>query len=72
MKKTRLLLAILGATGMGKLRAQGCVTCTQTAANLGESSAHGLNNGIIYLACLPLLFIGIVTYIWIKRNKATN
>lgn len=50
--------------------AQGCVTCTNTAAGLGNSSALGLNAGIIYLAALPLLFLGTVGFIWYRKNKA--
>ena len=50
--------------------AQGCVTCTNTAANLGNSSAQGLNLGILYLAALPLLFLGTIGFIWYKKNKA--
>lgn len=52
------------------LWAQGCSVCTQTAAGLGSSSAQGLNTGIVYLAALPLLFLGTVGFIWWKRNKA--
>jgi hypothetical protein len=69
MKKTGILLIILLAAAQYTM-AQGCVTCTNTAANLGNSSAQGLNAGIVYLAALPLLFLGTVGFIWYKRNKA--
>ncbi|PSK94617.1 hypothetical protein [Taibaiella chishuiensis] len=50
--------------------AQGCAVCTKTAAGLGQSSASGLNNGILYLAAIPLAFMGTVGFIWWKRNRA--
>ena len=50
--------------------AQGCVTCTNTAAQLGQDSAKGLNAGIVYLASIPLSLIAIVGVIWYKRNYA--
>jgi hypothetical protein len=68
MKKTGLLIALI-IFATHDIWAQGCVTCTQTAAGLGEASAHGLNNGILYLAAIPLIFIFTVGYIWYKRSK---
>ena len=70
MKKIGLLFAVL-ACGIQEALAQGCTVCTQTAAGLGASSAQGLNSGILYLASIPLLFMGTVGYIWYRRNKAT-
>lgn len=61
-----LLLTILAQD----IWAQGCSVCTQTAAGLGSSSAQGLNTGIVYLAALPLIFLGTVGFIWWKRTKA--
>lgn len=52
--------------------AQGCVICTNTASNLDQDSAKGLNSGIVYLAALPLLFIGTVGFIWYRRNKSAE
>jgi len=58
--------------GVSGAWAQGCSVCTQTAAGLGESSAHGLNKGILYLAAIPLTFMGTVGYIWYRRQKAAG
>lgn len=69
MKKTGIGLIALFVSAQQAL-AQGCVTCTNTAANLGNSGAQGLNLGIVYLAALPLLFLGTVGFIWYRRNKA--
>lgn len=71
MRKLLFLLAFCLLITSG-LWAQGCVICTNTASNLDQDSAKGLNSGIIYLAALPLLFIGTVGFIWYRRNKATE
>lgn len=71
MKKIALLLITLLLLQLN-IYAQGCVVCTQTAAGLGESSARGLNTGIIYLAAIPLIFIFTVGFIWYKKNKASS
>lgn len=70
MKKAGLLFIIVTFLAQDVL-AQGCTVCTQTAAGLGATSAHGLNNGIIYLAAIPLVFMGTVGFIWYKRNKVS-
>jgi len=51
------------------LYAQGCTVCTQTAGQLGEKGAQGLNFGILYLALLPITFISILGYVWWRHNK---
>jgi hypothetical protein len=68
MKKILFLLIAVIATS-SDIWAQGCAVCTKTAAGLGASSASGLNNGILYLAAIPLAFMGTVGFIWWKRNK---
>lgn len=69
MKKIAFLLSAFTFTGFQAI-AQGCTVCTQTAAGLGESSAQGLNAGILYLAAIPLAFMGTVGFIWYRRSKA--
>lgn len=71
MKKLLFLLSVMFLLA-SDMWAQGCVTCTQTAAGLGASSAQGLNDGIIYLAALPLIFLATIGFIWYKRNKETS
>jgi hypothetical protein len=75
MKRVLFLLVALIAFNFNEALAQGCVTCTQTAANLGETAAHGLNTGILYLAAIPLIFLAVITIIWVKgkgSNKVTD
>jgi hypothetical protein len=69
MKKIGFLIALLFLAG-SEIWAQGCVTCTNTAAGLGEASAKGLNSGILYLAAVPLILIFTVGIIWYRRSKS--
>ncbi|HTN45281.1 MAG TPA: hypothetical protein VL098_02970 [Flavipsychrobacter sp.] len=52
--------------------AQGCSVCTKTASELGDKSAKGLNNGILYLAAFPLLALGSIGFIWWKNYQRTK
>lgn len=66
---TFLLILVLSVQ---ELFAQGCAMCTATAGSLDGKAAKGLNFGIIYLGCIPLLLIGILAYKWYKNQKATD
>jgi hypothetical protein len=68
MKKALLLFPLL--LPARNLLAQGCSVCTQTANQLGENGAKGLNLGILYLALLPLSFISILGYVWWRYNRS--
>jgi hypothetical protein len=69
MKKL-FLIASSVLFALPKIWAQGCSVCTQTANQLGEKGADGLNNGIIYLALLPITFISILGFVWWKHNRS--
>jgi hypothetical protein len=68
MKRFFALLILL-TLPFSNLWAQGCSVCTQTANQLGEKGADGLNNGILYLAMLPITFISILGFVWWKYNR---
>lgn len=67
--KKHMLIGLLLLSLAGTARGQGCSVCTKTAAGLDDKSARGLNGGIVYLAFLPLAFIGTVSFVWWKHNK---
>ena len=67
--KKRVLIGLLLVSLAGAASGQGCSVCTKTAAGLDDKSAKGLNGGIMYLAFLPLAFMGTVGYIWWKHNN---
>jgi hypothetical protein len=60
-----LLLLALGSIAHG----QGCSVCTKAAAGLDDKSAKGLNGGIVYLAFLPLTFMGAIGFVWWRHNR---
>lgn len=68
MKKLSLFI-LLTFLPFIKSLAQGCSVCTQTANQLGEEGANGLNTGIVYLALLPLTFICVLGFVWWKYNR---
>ncbi|MEP6513328.1 MAG: hypothetical protein ABJA79_05635 [Parafilimonas sp.] len=70
MKKFLLILLLIFffLVSADSLRAQ-CSICTKTASQLGETSAKGLNGGILYLMLTPFtvaIFLGVR---WWKREK---
>lgn len=68
MKK--LLLVISGLVLLApRAFSQGCAICTKTAGELGDHTARGLNNGILYLAVLPLTIIGSIGFLWWRYNR---
>jgi len=71
MKKI-LILSLLLSFGAHSLWAQGCSVCTQTASQLGEDGAKGLNTGILYLALLPITFISVLGFVWWKYNRGAK
>lgn len=71
MKKWLLSLSLIAVTAIAGY-AQGCSLCTKTAAELGDKSAKGLNNGIVYLAAFPLIALGSIGFIWWKKYKEEN
>ncbi len=68
MKTCILAVFLLLLTAPG-VRAQGCSICTKTSGQLGDKSAKGLNNGVVYLAIVPLSLIGTIGFIWWRHNK---
>jgi len=69
MKKTLLIVCLLGTLMVSKDTVSQCSICTKTAQQLGHKPAKGLNTGIIYLMVAPLAIIGFVGFRWWKNNK---
>ncbi|HLU17221.1 MAG TPA: hypothetical protein VKZ76_04135 [Edaphocola sp.] len=70
MKRLLLvLLSLIAVFAAQSAWAQGCAMCTKTASQLGDSAAKGLNFGILYLAAIPVTFMGTVAYLWYKKSK---
>jgi hypothetical protein len=62
------------AAGIMKAKAQ-CAMCSATAdagTKNGNTTANGLNNGIMYLLAAPYIAAGAVGYIWYKKYRRKN
>ncbi len=70
MKK--LLIVLMLSCIAPAAYAQGCSLCTKTAGELDDKSAKGLNNGILYLAALPMTILGTIGFMWWKSNRNTT
>ncbi|MBL7728399.1 MAG: hypothetical protein JNM68_11970 [Dinghuibacter sp.] len=46
-----------------------CSLCTKSAQQLGDQQAKGLNLSIVYLAFTPFVLIGVIGYLWYRKNK---
>jgi hypothetical protein len=68
-----LFLAIAGL-GVSSVKAQ-CAMCSATAdagTQNGNTTANGLNNGIMYLLAAPYIAVAAVGYIWYKKFRRKN
>ncbi|HMN32695.1 MAG TPA: hypothetical protein PKA54_04925 [Chitinophagaceae bacterium] len=46
-----------------------CAVCKATVESNHDKPSKGLNNGIVYLAAMPFIFIGVIGYRWWKSQK---
>ena len=72
MKKTILLTLALFILGSEDVEAQ-CAMCRAVLeSEVGQSTAKGVNNGIVYLMVIPYLLIGGLSfylYRYLRDNK---
>ncbi len=71
-----LILFVVGllAGGVQAVKAQ-CAMCTvsvESNAKSGDTTTHGLNNGIMYLLAAPYLAVVVVGAIWYKKYRRKN
>jgi hypothetical protein len=59
-----IALVVANLSAMGQ-----CAMCTKTAAGLNDNSAEALNNGIIYLAFIPLILMLSIGFVWFRYQK---
>ncbi|WP_462264199.1 hypothetical protein [Mucilaginibacter sp.] len=65
-----VLFAVSGLA-VTQVKAQ-CAMCSATAeagTKNGNTTANGLNNGIMYLLAAPYLAVAAVGYIWYKKYR---
>ncbi|GAB2695409.1 hypothetical protein GCM10027037_18940 [Mucilaginibacter koreensis] len=62
------------AAGITQVKAQ-CAMCSATAdagTQNGNTTANGLNNGIMYLLAAPYIAAAAVGFIWYKKYRRKN
>lgn len=74
--KIFILVVFFAVAGLGvsTVNAQ-CAMCSATAdagIQHGNTTANGLNNGIMYLLAAPYLAVAAVGYIWYKKYRRKN
>jgi hypothetical protein len=69
MKKWLAISACIFFTLLHNIASAQCSICTKTAQQMGNGPASGLNAGIIYLAAMPFLIFGYISYRWWKANR---
>jgi hypothetical protein len=78
MKAYRLLLILFvaGLLTCAVLPASAqCAMCSaqvESNAQNGNTSANGLNNGIMYLLATPYIAVAILGYVWYKKYRRKN
>lgn len=78
MKQLRMLfccLVLVFACGGIQPAAAQCAQCAaqvETNKQNGDTTADGLNNGIMYLLAAPYLAVAIVGFVWYKKYRRKN
>jgi hypothetical protein len=49
-----------------------CAATVETNRKSGDTTANGLNKGILFLLAAPYLAVGIVGFIWYKKFRRKN
>ena len=74
--KTALFFIVFGLSVLSvKLANAQCAQCAATVATnmkSGDTTANGLNKGIMFLLAAPYLAVGFVGYIWYKKYRRKN
>lgn len=66
MKKTALLLALLGAPLYAGAQ---CAMCRAVLETAEDNAAQGINNGILYLMAVPYLLVLVIGYAVYRKLK---
>ncbi|UOE52529.1 hypothetical protein MTO98_15745 [Mucilaginibacter sp. SMC90] len=73
IRKYLSILLLLLMTGTVKVASAQCAQCVATVESNRQSGndalAKGLNNGIIYLLCMPYAAIAIVGFVWYRKFR---
>jgi len=74
--KTALFLIVFGLMVISikpaKAQCAQCAATVESNAKSGDTTANGLNKGILFLLVAPYLAVGVVGYVWYKKYRRKN
>jgi hypothetical protein len=74
--KTALFFIVFGLMIISvkpvKAQCAACAAAVETNAKSGDTTANGLNKGIMFLLAAPYLAVGVVGFIWYKKFRRKN
>ncbi len=79
MKKTSKLLlffvvflSIISSVKPAVAQCAQCAATVESSAKNGDTTAFGLNKGILFLLAAPYLAVAVVGFIWYKKFRRKN
>ena len=74
--KTALFFIVFGLMIISvkpvKAQCAQCAATVATNAKSGDTTANGLNKGILFLLVVPYLAVSVVGYMWYKKFRRKN
>jgi hypothetical protein len=74
--KTAFFLVVFGlmliSVRPAKAQCAQCAAAVESNAKSGDTTANGLNKGIMFLLAAPYIAVGIVGFVWYKRFRRKN
>jgi hypothetical protein len=74
--KTALFFIVFGLMVISikpaKAQCAQCAATVESNAKSGDTTANGLNKGILFLLAAPYLAVGVVGYVWYKKYRRKN
>jgi hypothetical protein len=55
-----------------KAQCSQCAAAVESNSKSGDTTANGLNKGIIFLLAAPYLAVAVVGFIWYKKYRRKN
>jgi hypothetical protein len=74
--KTALFILVFGlmlfSIKQASAQCAQCAATVATNAKSGDTTANGLNKGILYLLAAPYLAVALVGFVWYKKYRRKN
>ncbi len=67
-----LLLILVSVAKLAGAQCAQCAAAVESGAKNGDTTANGLNKGILFLLAAPYLAVAAVGFIWYKKFRRKN